>query len=259
MLGCPQNIAKRGNYGAYLLQDQDLSLHILSRMAKEVDCPVSVKIRIYEDPQATLDFVQAVEQCGVQMLTVHGRTLHEKKQFVREANWTIIKQIKGSVQIPVVANGGISCYADVIKCMTETNVNAVMSSEALLENPKLFCPQGDQAFRDNYLSSQLETVFEYLTLLQEYPFPQPFVPVVKAHLFKMLYRCLAAPKNHDLRLVLGGCRDFESMVSVVKEVERRVGGYRGKDADAEAMDAGYLHSQTWYARYHEAGETSTKQ
>jgi tRNA-dihydrouridine synthase 1 len=247
--GCPQNIAKRGNYGAYLLQDKELSLSILTRMVKEIECPVTVKIRIFEDTQTTLDFVKAVEECGVQMLTVHGRTIQEKKQFVKEANWSIIKQIKESINIPVVANGGISCYADVVRCLEETNADAVMSSEALLENPKLFCPRGDIEFRENYVSSQLVTVHEYFALLHQYPLPQLVVPVVKAHLFKMLFRFLAASRNHDLRQLLGECRDISAMMDIVHEVENRTSDYKGRDA--EAVHAGLVSPKTWYERYHD--------
>ena len=42
------------------------------------------------------------------------------------------------LNIPVIANGGIYCFEDVINCLTYTGCDAVMSAEALLENPALF-------------------------------------------------------------------------------------------------------------------------
>lgn len=50
----------------------------------------------------------------------------------------MIKKIKDHVDIPVVANGGIYKYDDITRCLKETGVNGVMSSESLLENPALF-------------------------------------------------------------------------------------------------------------------------
>jgi tRNA-dihydrouridine synthase 1 len=44
------------------------------------------------------------------MLTVHGRTRKQNKEKVGSCNWDIIKKIKETVGMPVVANGGISCY-----------------------------------------------------------------------------------------------------------------------------------------------------
>lgn len=44
----------------------------------------------------------------------------------------MIKKIKETVSIPVVANGGIYLFSDVDRCLSYTNVDGVMSSEALL-------------------------------------------------------------------------------------------------------------------------------
>ena len=37
--------------------------------------------------------------------------------MVGECNWEVIKLIKESVNMPVIANGGISCYEDTIECL----------------------------------------------------------------------------------------------------------------------------------------------
>lgn len=72
------------------------------------------------------------------MLVVHGRIKEQKKNDTREANWSIIKEIKNAVQIPVVANGGIASFDDCMKCLEYTGCDGVMSSEAILEYPALF-------------------------------------------------------------------------------------------------------------------------
>ena len=72
------------------------------------------------------------------MLVVHGRIKEQKKNDTREANWSIIKEIKNTVQIPVIANGGIASFDDCMKCLEYTGCDGVMSSEAILEYPALF-------------------------------------------------------------------------------------------------------------------------
>ena len=72
------------------------------------------------------------------MLVVHGRTREHKKNDVGPANWTIIKKIKQTLKIPVIANGGMSTYDDCMRCLEYTGCDGVMSSESILEYPALF-------------------------------------------------------------------------------------------------------------------------
>ena len=73
---------------------------------------------------------------------MHGRTKEQNKQLVGTSNWDLIRRIKETVSIPVIANGGIETYEDYQRCLEYTGADAVMSSEGLLENPALFQPGG---------------------------------------------------------------------------------------------------------------------
>jgi tRNA-dihydrouridine synthase B len=54
------------------------------------------------------------------------------------ANWTLIKLLKGTVSIPVIGNGDIKTAADVLRMFDETNCDAVMVGRAALGNPWIF-------------------------------------------------------------------------------------------------------------------------
>ena len=56
---------------------------------------------------ATIQFAQKMEAAGVKLLTIHGRTAKQNKQFSGAADWDIIKLVNENVNIPVIANGGI--------------------------------------------------------------------------------------------------------------------------------------------------------
>lgn len=77
-LGCPQKIARKGNYGAYLLPKTELVVSLLTAMVQELDVPITAKLRVLPTEYATLKMVEAVEKCGVQMITLHGRTAEGK-------------------------------------------------------------------------------------------------------------------------------------------------------------------------------------
>lgn len=137
-LGCPQGIARRGHYGSFLLEETDLLVRMVTALHQGLKVPVTCKVRILPTWDATLRLVKALEAAGASLLTVHGRTRTNMKQSITAVDWQIIKRIKENVSIPVVANGGIGCVEDVEKCLAFTGCDAVMSSEALLENPGLF-------------------------------------------------------------------------------------------------------------------------
>ena len=245
-LGCPQKIAKRGNYGAYLLRDPPLVLRCLKAMVRELRRPVTAKIRRLSSDEDTLALCKAIEDCGVSMLTVHGRTVENSKLYIQEADWDIIRKIKASLSIPVIANGGVSCRADALACLEYTGADGVMSSEALLENPKLFSEEGDQLFRTNYITSQIQTSKEYLNLVLSYPLPRPLHNVVRGHLFKFLFRFVDAPASSDLRRLLAE-GDFEDMQRVVSIIDERMATV-GYDMDL-ALERGLLNNRIWYMRH----------
>eukprot|EP00636_Phaeomonas_parva_P015322 CAMPEP_0118853028 /NCGR_PEP_ID=MMETSP1163-20130328/1768_1 /TAXON_ID=124430 /ORGANISM="Phaeomonas parva, Strain CCMP2877" /LENGTH=352 /DNA_ID=CAMNT_0006785509 /DNA_START=205 /DNA_END=1260 /DNA_ORIENTATION=- len=138
-LGCPQGIAKRGHYGSFLLEEWDLLRDIVSAMVRELDVPVTVKIRLLPRMEDTLQLCRVLLGAGAKLLTVHGRTREEKKDKVRACRWHEIAQVRAAFpDVPVFANGGIEFYGDIPRCLKATGCDGVMSSEALLENPALF-------------------------------------------------------------------------------------------------------------------------
>jgi len=67
--GCPQRIAKKGRYGAFLLENQPLVRRIVSTLVRELEAPVSVKMRVLPSEKDTMEMVKMLEDCGIQLLT----------------------------------------------------------------------------------------------------------------------------------------------------------------------------------------------
>jgi tRNA-dihydrouridine synthase len=248
-LGCPQKIAKRGNYGAYLLQDTTRVVMLLKHMVNTLNIPVTAKIRRLSTDDETVDLVRRLEDVGVSMVTVHGRTVEQSKLFTGPCDWGVIKAVKEAVSIPVVANGGVQCRQDALDCLDFTGADMVMSSEALLENPKLFSVEGDIAFRERFVRAQLDTVREYLDIVRSYQLPSPLYQVVRSHLFKMLFRFMDAPSNRDLRTLLG-TGDIHDMDYVLLELEKRFDGVQGTPNEIpDLVSRGLLGPTLWYYRH----------
>jgi tRNA-dihydrouridine synthase 1 len=130
-LGCPQGIAKRGHYGAYLMEELDLLADIVSTMSQNLRVPVTCKTRIYKgDFERSVRLCETLVRAGASMLTIHGRTREEKGHLVADCDWEMIRRIKEHFRgrVPVIANGGIETFEDVHRCLEYTGADGVMSS-----------------------------------------------------------------------------------------------------------------------------------
>ena len=200
--GCPQGIARRGHYGAFLLDEPDLIERIVHTLARGLKIPVFVKIRVLPSIDATLALAQRLEAAGCQMLTVHGRTREQKTGCA--CAWDTIALLKRSLRIPVVANGGVEQPEDLERCLAATKCDAVMTSEAALENPAML--GGTPTSR----LGQAAVTRQYIELARKHP-PRAMA-VLKAHFFKLLF--LALEVHRDLREQLGTAPDAEAIFTV---------------------------------------------
>ena len=141
-LGCPQGIARKGRYGAFLLEEQELVLEIVRTLSAGLKVPLTVKIRLLPDREATIDYAQRIVAAGASVLTVHGRNKEEKAQRVGQCDWEMIGRIRKAIGIPLIANGGIATPEDAEACRAATGADAVMSSEMSLSAPDVFRPLG---------------------------------------------------------------------------------------------------------------------
>lgn len=206
-LGCPQGIAKRGNYGSFLLDNTELVLKILGYLANNItNSVVTCKIRLFPDLNKTYQLVKDIEKSGVKVLTVHGRTKTQKSQNTSSCNWDAIKNIKELIKIPLISNGGIETYEDVKKCLEYTKADAVMSSEALLENPSLF----DYGKNHNVDDLALELIEISEKLNSD-------IDMLRSHLFKMMYK--ACQNDVSLNQKIAQCNKYKDFSSIIKEIK----------------------------------------
>ncbi|MDD5865486.1 MAG: tRNA dihydrouridine synthase DusB [bacterium] len=137
-MGCPvPKIAVKSQAGSALLKDPDKIYQIIKTVKKNVDVPVTIKIRSgWDENSINAPLVaKLAEKAGASAITIHART--RKEGYSGHSDWNLIKKVKESVSIPVIGNGDVhSCY-DAKKMLEETNCDAVMIGRALLGNPWL--------------------------------------------------------------------------------------------------------------------------
>lgn len=141
-LGCPQGIAKRGNYGAFLQEDWDLIYRLINKLHLNLDVPVTAKMRVLETREKTLEYAKMILSAGASILTVHGRQRDQKGHWTGLADWKIIRYLRDNLPKETVmfANGNVLQYGDLEKCMEATGVDGIMSAEGNLYDPSIFAP-----------------------------------------------------------------------------------------------------------------------
>jgi tRNA-dihydrouridine synthase 1 len=141
-LGCPQGIAKRGSYGAFLQEDPDLIYKLINKLHTELSVPVTAKMRILETKEKTLNYAKTILSAGASIITVHGRQRHQKGHYAGIADWGVIKYLRDNLPPDTVifANGNILQYEDIQRCLDVIGVDGVMAAEGNLHNPAIFAP-----------------------------------------------------------------------------------------------------------------------
>ncbi len=137
-MGCPvPKVALRSEAGSGLLKNPKKIEQIVKEVVKNVDVPVTVKIRSGWDSDSinAVEVAKIIESAGASAITIHPRT--RAQNYSGKADWNIIKQVKEVVNIPVIGNGDIKTIYDAKKMLDETSCDAIMIGRALLGNPWL--------------------------------------------------------------------------------------------------------------------------
>mmetsp|Transcript_16678 Transcript_16678/g.28690 ORF Transcript_16678/g.28690 Transcript_16678/m.28690 type:complete len:588 (+) Transcript_16678:61-1824(+) len=281
-LGCPQSIARKGRYGSFLHDDSpDVTYSVLSKLRSKLpqEIGVTAKIRLpptqaqadagklgnlstIQRPQTIDERMRCLIDCGVDLITVHGRTRFENKVAVGAANWDAIRQCvdsarvySGNDQFPVISNGGIEFGDDVKQCLDKTNASGVMSSESLLEIPGLF---GSSETTDSKSAKDLlERQLGYASMYLDFATVIPPLPgslgikggsfnVIRSHLFKILHRYLE--ENPDLRSWLGNqeLNTIRQAKDLLIDLRSR---YDNLDEEQLRLKTSWDIDSSWYRRH----------
>ncbi|MGF1683338.1 tRNA dihydrouridine(16) synthase DusC [Photobacterium minamisatsumaniensis] len=137
--GCPAKAVNKSRGGAVLLQDPQRMYDIVKAVRKATDPrkPVTAKVRLgWDDPSHCFEIADAVAQAGGDEIVIHARTKVDgyKADTIK---WDYIRQLKGKVSIPIIANGEVWNYQDGQRCLETTQTDALMVCRGALNLPNL--------------------------------------------------------------------------------------------------------------------------
>ncbi len=170
-MGCPVPKAVKAGEGSALIKNPRLCGEIMEAVKKEVDVPVTAKIRrgFEKDTDGGFEVALALEAAGADAIFVHGRTAAQ--MYSGKSDRAIIKKIKENVKCPAIGNGDISSAEDALSMMNETGCDGVMIGRACMGNPWIFAqiksaltgekyiPPSDEEFK-NTIITQIKMMIE---------------------------------------------------------------------------------------------------
>ncbi|XP_068656510.1 uncharacterized protein [Aristolochia californica] len=145
-MGCPKSFSISGGMGAALLSKPELIHDILTTLRRNLDTPVTCKIRLLKSPQDTVELARRIEKTGVSALAVHGRKIADRPRD--PAKWDEIADIVAALSIPVIANGDVFEYDDFQRIKSATGASSVMVARGALWNASMFSAKGILPWED---------------------------------------------------------------------------------------------------------------
>ena len=137
-MGCPAPKVVKNGDGSKLLLDLEKAEKILKAVIENSKVPVTLKIRKGWDKEnvVAVEIAKIAQRVGISAITVHGRTRSEF--YTGKADLDIIKQVKESVNIPVIGNGDVIDGESAKKMFEYTGVDGIMIGRGTFGRPWIF-------------------------------------------------------------------------------------------------------------------------
>jgi tRNA-dihydrouridine synthase B len=185
--GCPVKKVVNKHAGSALMREPALARRILEATVRAVSVPVTLKMRLGWDDECrnATDFARIAEECGVRMVTVHGRT--RCQLYTGRADWKAIRDVKRATALPVIVNGDIDGCETAQRALAESGADGVMIGRGAYGRPWLpgqvakFLADGTRSAEPD-LGVRLDTALEHYEDILVHYGTQQGVRIARKHL-----------------------------------------------------------------------------
>ncbi len=228
--GCPVKKVARKGCGAGMLQNIPKLLEITRAVVDAVKIPVTVKTRLGwdENSKCIVELAEALQDCGIAALTVHGRT--RAQMYTGDADWTLIGKIKENprMRIPIIGNGDIKTPERAKVCFDKYGVDAVMVGRASFGQPWIF-----RDMKHYLLNGECATPFTFAECMQilreqvqqsvEWLGERPGILHVRRHLAATPF-LKGLPDFRPMRIDMLRAEKLDQLLDIMSRIEQQYGG-----------------------------------
>ena len=209
-MGCPAPKIVSNGDGSALMKDIDLARRIITACVKSTTKPITVKFRsgFNKDCVNAVQFARMCESAGASAITIHGRT--RDQMYGGNVDLDVVKAVKNSVSIPVIASGDVIDKETFVRTMEYTGCDAVMIGRGSLGSPEVFA----NILGKEKLYSRYETIEQHVRKLRKY-FSDRFI---SGHMRKHFLWYLKGFKNASaIKLKVSTEPDIDVVLALLKD------------------------------------------
>ena len=210
-MGCPAPKIYQNGDGSALLENIERAKEIVKACKRGTNKPITVKFRsgINENNIIAVEFAKAMEEAGADAITIHART--RSQGYSGKADLSIVKSVKESVTIPVIASGDCvdkESYENIIR---ETGVDGVMIARGALGRPEVF----SEILNKRVSVNKLEDIYFHMNYLLNHYSERYVVLNMRTHISFYLKGMRVEPRIREMLLK-------EESIEKVKEMLEKI-------------------------------------
>lgn len=220
-MGCPvPKVAIKSQAGSALLKDPDKIYEIVKNVVENTNTPITVKIRSGWDEKNinAVEVAKKIEKAGASAVAIHART--RSQGYSGKANWDIIKEVKASVNIPVIGNGDITTIYEAEKMLKETKCDAIMIGRATLGNP-WFIKECVEYIENGKIinkptdKEKIDMILHHYNLLKKYTNEKTALLEIRTH---ALWYLKGIPGTKEIKTKICQAKTEEEFLKIINDI-----------------------------------------
>lgn len=208
-MGCPVRKVFGNGDGSALMANPSLITEIVQAVSEGAKRPVTVKIRsgIEIGKPLAVECAIAAQKGGASAVTVHPR--YREQYYSGDCDYSIIRDVKNAVDIPVIANGNIIDAQSLENVRQITGADGFMIGRGALGRPYIFAElRGEKPEID-----VKSLIYEHISVLREFMADFTVANVMK---LQLCYYARGGKNAKAVRVEIGKAKSLDDIFAIVE-------------------------------------------